>query len=111
MHATLLAAATSAAAAIHTPHVDYLSILPMLIMMGGALVLMVVSSLFRKILGVGAGTWAPSVISVAALVAALVQWDHVTTHGAKVTIAGAIAYDGFASSSRSWCPSPCCSPP
>ena len=41
---------------IHTPHIDYLSILPMLIMMGGALVLMVVSSLFRKVLGVGTGT-------------------------------------------------------
>ena len=55
----LLSAAASAAPAIHTPHVDYLSILPMLIMMGGALVLMVVSSLFRRILGVGAGTLVP----------------------------------------------------
>ena len=48
--------AASATPAIHTPHVDYLSILPMLIMMGGALALMVVSSLFRKVLGVGTGT-------------------------------------------------------
>jgi NADH-quinone oxidoreductase subunit N len=85
----------SAAPTIHTPHVDYLSILPMLIMMGGALLLMVVSSLFRKILGVGAGTLTAVVASVAALVAALFQWDHVMTHGPSVTIAGAIAYDGF----------------
>lgn len=82
--------------AIHTPHIDYLSILPMLIMMGGAVALMAVSSLFRKILGVGAGTLTASVVSVAALVAALFQWDHVSTHGPSVTIAGAIAYDGFA---------------
>jgi NADH-quinone oxidoreductase subunit N len=81
---------------IHTPHVDYLSILPLLIMMGGAVLLMVVSSLFRKILGVGTGTLVASVTSVAALVAALFQWDHVMTHGPGVTIAGAIAYDGFA---------------
>ena len=80
---------------IHTPHVDYLSILPMLIMMGGALVLMAVSSLFRKILGVGTGTLVASAVSVAALVAALFQWDQVSTHGPQVTIAGAIAFDGF----------------
>ena len=92
---TLVSAAASASPVIHTPHVDYLSILPMLIMMGGALVLMVVSSLFRRILGVGAGTMVASVVSVAALVAALVQWDQVVTHGPKVTIAGAIAFDGF----------------
>ena len=34
-------------------------------------------------------------VSIAALVAALFQWDQVATHGPKVTIAGAIAFDGF----------------
>ena len=92
---SLLAAATATAPVIHTPHVDYLSILPMLIMIGGAVALMVVSSLFRKILGVGTGTLVASVTSIAALVAALVQWDQVATHGPKVTVAGAIAFDGF----------------
>ncbi len=80
MSPSLLAAA---APAIHTPHVDYLSILPMLIMMGGALALMILSSLFRKILGVGTGTLTASVVSIAALVAALVQWDQVATHGPR----------------------------
>jgi NADH-quinone oxidoreductase subunit N len=89
----LLVAASSAT--IHTPHIDYLSILPILIMMGGAVMLMVVSSLFRKILGVGAGTLVASVTSVAALVAALFQWYEIDWHGAKVTIAGAVAFDGF----------------
>ncbi len=87
--------ATSAAPTIHTPHVDYLSILPMLIMIGGALFLMAVSSLFRRVIGPGTGTLVTSVVSLAALVAALVQWDHVSTHGPQVTIAGAIAFDGF----------------
>ena len=67
----------------------------MLIMIGGALALMIASSLFRKILGVGAGTVVAVTVSVAALVAALFQWDHVITHGPSVTIAGAIAFDGF----------------
>ena len=87
--------ASSSTQTIHVPHIDYLSILPMLIMMGGALVLMVVSSFFRQVLGVGAGTLVAATTSSAALVAALFQWDDVVTHGAKVTIAGAIAYDGF----------------
>ena len=86
----------STAPTIHVPHIDYLSILPMLIMLGGAVGLMLVSSLFRRVMGVGAGTLVAVVVSVAALVAALFQWEHVATHGPSVTIAGAIAYDGFA---------------
>ena len=93
--AATMAVTKSTLPVIHTPHVDYLSILPMLIMIGGALVLMVASSLFRKILGVGSGTLVASAVSIAALVAALFQWDHVATHGPQVTIAGAIAFDGF----------------
>ncbi|MGA8372869.1 MAG: NADH-quinone oxidoreductase subunit N, partial [Acidimicrobiales bacterium] len=77
------------------PHINYLSILPILIMMGGAVLLMGASSLLRKVFGVGVGTWGAVAVSVASLVAAIVQWHDVTTHGASVTIAGAIAYDGF----------------
>ncbi len=87
--------ATSTAPTIHVPHIDYLSILPMVIMLGGALALMLVSSLLRKVMDVRAGTIVAAAVSVAALVAALFQWDHVATHGPSVTIAGAIAYDGF----------------
>jgi NADH-quinone oxidoreductase subunit N len=77
------------------PHIDYLSILPMLIMLGGALALMLVSSLLRRVVDVRAGTVVAASVSVAALVAALFQWDQVATHGPTVTIAGAIAFDGF----------------
>src|SRR5664280_1667049 len=56
---------------------------------------MVASSLFRKILSVGTGTLVASAVSIAALVAALFQWHQVSTHGAQVTIAGAIAFDVF----------------
>ncbi len=87
--------ASSAAPTIHVPHIDYLSILPMLIMMGGAVVLMAVTSLFRRVRTIGVGTAVASTASVAALVAALYQWDAVSTHGPRVTIAGAIAFDGF----------------
>ncbi len=93
MSPSLLAASTGPT--IHVPHIDYLSILPILIMMGGAVVLVVVSSLLRKIVGVGVGTVVSALTAAAALVAALFQWDHVATHGATVTIAGAVAFDGF----------------
>jgi NADH-quinone oxidoreductase subunit N len=86
----------AAAATIHTPHIDYLSILPVLVMMGGAVLLVVVSSLVRKVLGISIGTLVASATSVAALVAAIVQWYHVSAHGPSVTIAGAVAFDGFA---------------
>jgi NADH-quinone oxidoreductase subunit N len=86
----------AAAATIHTPHIDYLSILPVLIMMGGAVVLVVVSSLVRRVLGVSVGTLVATVTSIAALVAGVVQWYHVSDHGPSVTIAGAVAFDGFA---------------
>jgi len=85
----------SAAPTIHVPHIDYLSILPLLIMLGGAVGVMAVSSLFRAVLPVRAGTLMAAGVSVAALVAALFQWDRVMTHGPTVTIAGAIAFDGF----------------
>ncbi len=91
----ILAASRPASTAIHVPHIDYLSILPLLIMMGGAVSLMAASSMFRRVLGVGSGTLMAAVTSMAALVAGLFQWDDVATHGAKVTVAGAIAFDGF----------------
>ena len=95
MPAPVTLLASSAAPTIHVPHIDYLSILPMLIMMGGALALMAVTSLFRRVRTIGIGTIVASTASIAALVAALYQWDAVSTHGARVTIAGAIAFDGF----------------
>jgi NADH-quinone oxidoreductase subunit N len=90
-----LLASSSTAPTIHVPHINYLSILPMLIMMGGALVLMIVSSLFRRVIGVSIGTLVAALTASAALVAGIYQWDEVATHGPQVTIAGAIAFDGF----------------
>ncbi len=88
-------ATVASAATLHLPHIDYLSILPVLIMMGGAVLVVVVSSMTRRALGTSASTGLSVLTGAAALVAALFQWDSVTTHGAKVTIAGAVVLDGF----------------
>ena len=71
MPTSLTLLASSATPTIHVPHIDYLSILPMLIMMGGALVLMAVTSLFRRVRTIGVGTSVTVAVSVAAVVAAL----------------------------------------
>ncbi len=92
---TTLMTAASTAPTIHVPHIDYLSILPMVIMLGGALVLMLGSSLTKKMVGVRVGTVVAATVAIAALGAALVQWHQVANHGPSVTIAGAIAFDGF----------------
>ena len=73
----------------------YLSILPLLIMLGGALVLMVLSALRLRVVDVRTGTLVTAAVAVASLAAALFQWNHVSSHGPSVTIAGAIAFDGF----------------
>ncbi len=83
------------ASTIHLPHVNYVSILPILIMMGGALLLLLLSSLLRRIISTGVCTAITVMTSAAAAVAAIVQWDQVLANGAQTTIAGAVAYDGF----------------
>ncbi len=95
MSPSLLLGVAAATPRFRTPHIDYLSILPILIMMGGAVAIVVVSSLVRRQLRTGVGTLLAIVTSLAALGASLTQWADVADHGAKVTIAGAVAYDGF----------------
>jgi len=95
MSPSLLLGAAAATPRFHTPHIDYLSILPILIMIGGAIAIVVISSLVRRQLRTGVGTLLAIVTSLAALGASLFQWVDVADHGAKVTIAGAVAYDGF----------------
>jgi NADH-quinone oxidoreductase subunit N len=81
--------------ALVLPHIDYWSILPELILLGGGLFLLGASSVLRRRMPPGTAAGWSAVISLAALVAALVEWQQVHAHGASVTVAGAIAKDGF----------------
>jgi NADH-quinone oxidoreductase subunit N len=84
------------AAPFRLPHLDYLALLPELIMLGGAAVLLAAASLVRRPMpSVVATAWSGA-LAVAALAASLVQWQKTTAHGPKVAFAGAVAYDGFA---------------
>lgn len=95
MMSSFLVGAATKAAALHAPHINYLTILPILIMIGGAVFLMILSSVVRTILGVRVGTLVAVATSIGSLVAAIVQWHLVDTYGAKVAIAGSVAFDGF----------------
>jgi len=84
-----------AATTFVTPHVNYVAILPELILIGGALVLLVSGQLvFAKVptafYSVGSGT-----IATAALVSSLVLWRDVQARGPFTTIADSVAVDGF----------------
>ena len=86
-----LAAATS----LVTPHIDYVSILPEIILSVVALLVMLVASLFRS--PVPRGTWAyvTATASAASIGASWYLWHQVSAHGATTKINNAIALDGF----------------
>ncbi|HET6812093.1 MAG TPA: NADH-quinone oxidoreductase subunit N [Acidimicrobiales bacterium] len=78
-----------------TPHVDYVSILPELILSVAALLMMLAASLFRR--AVPRGTWAIStaVVAAASIGASWYLWDQVQHHGAHTAVNEAVAVDGF----------------
>ena len=93
----LLAAqhAHAAAGTIAVPHIRWLSIMPVVIMIGGAVLLLCIASLVRRPLRVPVSTFATVVISGAALGVALWQWTDVQDHGPHAYIANAVVMDGF----------------
>jgi NADH-quinone oxidoreductase subunit N len=93
--APLLAASHAASNTITMPPIRWLSILPPIIMIGGAVVLLGVASLVRKPLRVRVSTIATVIISGGALGVALWQWSDVQEHGPHTYVAQAVVMDGF----------------
>ena len=98
MITTLLAAGTTASGAsdkIPLPSIRYLTILPPIIMIGGAVVLLAVASLVSRPLRVRVSTIGSVIISGGAFGIAIWQWCDVRAHGAHTYIAHAVVMDGF----------------
>jgi NADH-quinone oxidoreductase subunit N len=93
--ATLSATAHAASNTIPVPSIRWLSILPPIIMIGGAVLLLGLASLVRRPLRVTVSTIATVVISGSALGIALWQWSDVQDHGAHTYIKQAVVMDGF----------------
>ncbi len=80
---------------IALPHIDYLAILPILVLLGGALVILLWSSLTRRPLDTVWVTSLTVLAAAASLVIGLLQYYDVRDHGAHTTIAHAVVQDGF----------------
>jgi NADH-quinone oxidoreductase subunit N len=77
------------------PKIAYLSIMPVLILLGGATAILALSALWRRQLPAVAGTTLAGQTAAGALVASLVQWADVRNHGPHLAIDGAVVQDGF----------------
>ncbi len=84
------------AASFVTPQVNYVAILPELILIGGALMLLVSGQLVFSKVPVAFYSAGTAAISTAALVASLVLWHDVQARGPFTAIANSVAVDGFA---------------
>ncbi len=78
------------------PRIDYYAILPELVLLGGAVAILLASSMVRSPLRTSVSTALSSATGIAALSLSLVEWYQVSGRGAHVTIGGAVAKDGFA---------------
>jgi NADH-quinone oxidoreductase subunit N len=85
-----------AATTLKLPQVNYTTILPELILLGGALALLAVTALFPRQLETETLASLTVGFGIAALIASLFLWHDVQAHGPFLAIAGAIDADGFA---------------
>jgi len=83
------------AAAIHVPAIRYLAILPVIVMLGGAVLLLAVESLVTRPMRLRVATVSTVVISLTAFGLAWWQWADVRARGPYTTIAHAVVSDGF----------------
>ena len=79
--------------ALSPPKIDYLSILPVLVMLGGAVAILAVSSVLRRRADATWVTVMAVMTALAALSLSLVQWFDVANHGAHVSIDSAVVED------------------
>ncbi len=80
---------------IKMPSIDYLAILPVLILIGGAVLIMAITAMVPGGLRRDVATAMTVTTALAALISSLVEWHRVLVQGATTTIAHAIVMDGF----------------
>jgi NADH-quinone oxidoreductase subunit N len=90
-----LLASSAASDKLTLPPIRYLSILPPIIMIGGAVLLLAVASLVSRPLRVRVATIGTVIIAGGALGISIWQWFDVQDHGAHTYVAQAVVMDGF----------------
>ena len=85
----------AASGSLVLPKIAYFSILPELVLLGGAVAMLVASSLLRRAMDHATATTMTVMTGLAALSLSLVQWFQVQSNGPHVAIDGAVVQDGF----------------
>ena len=88
-----LAAASNAPLLL--PKIAYYSILPEIVLLGGAVLILATSSVMRRPMDHNTATTMTVMTGLTALSLSLVQWSQVQGNGPHVAIDGAIVQDGF----------------
>jgi len=85
------------ATAFSLPHITYLAILPELVLLGGAVLMLAVSSALRRPMDPEVATALALAVTITAVVVSILQWFDVANHGGHghVTIDAAVIEDGF----------------
>ena len=92
---TALASVLAQVETFRTPEIEWYAIVPLLILVGGALVMMVKAALLPNLMRPGIYALGTVIISGAALIDACFLWNDVQDNGPKSVIAGALELDGF----------------
>ena len=92
---SVLAQTGSAATAIHTPAVAWSTLAPLLVLLGGAVVLLVLGALLPRRSKVGWHAIATIAIAFGAIGSVVPLWDRVQHDGPMSVVAGAVGVDGF----------------
>ena len=98
MYATIAQAASTVPEKIATPTVAWKALAPVLILIGGAVVILGISAVMRRKPRSSVFAFLTVVTALAAIAAAVPLWRDVTdpAHGPYTAVKGAIAVDGFA---------------
>ena len=80
---------------IRIPQIRWLSILPEIVMLGGAVLLLAVASLVKRTLRLTVATTMTVVVSLVAFGLSWWQWADVAAHGPYTAVDHAVAVDGF----------------
>jgi NADH-quinone oxidoreductase subunit N len=95
MSVPLLAQAAPPTSSLLHVNVEYSHLLPEVILVGGALAMLVLSSMIRRRARPGLWGWCSAAISAAALGSSIWVWHDVDQHGPSLAVRGALAVDGF----------------
>ena len=91
----LLGQADAATNSLETPSVAWSTLLPMLILIGGAVVLMVLAALLPRQTKLGWHALVTIAVALGSIAAVIPLWDRVQEDGAMSVVSGAVGVDGF----------------